>query len=246
MIKLISKICFVCSFVFMGTTQAALIGVTEEDYYITFNYDTGINIDVAWVSSVNTERYYFSDFVNQRYNINTLYSPDKSNTPIGGVGIGDGWHYAEDNALSSSLLGSFSSYAPGSLLDYFTTAPETYIHAFEYWNSYISDVSHTGDMSANKIASEWSWNVASDDDNVNPVDPLVSKLEWNLTPDLWSISDQADQQDRITSNSRDTFDTLYFRVHDAQNNATSVPEPSTLMIFALGLIALASKKRLFS
>jgi len=39
------------------------------------------------------------------------------------------------------------------------------------------------------------------------------------------------------------YETFYIRVHA---DSKSVPEPSTLMIFALGLIALASKKRLFS
>jgi len=38
------------------------------------------------------------------------------------------------------------------------------------------------------------------------------------------------------------FDTFYVRTHTAPN---PVPEPSTLMIFALGLITLASRKKLF-
>jgi len=38
------------------------------------------------------------------------------------------------------------------------------------------------------------------------------------------------------------FETFYIRDHDSK----PVPEPSTLMIFALGLIALASRKKLFN
>jgi len=42
------------------------------------------------------------------------------------------------------------------------------------------------------------------------------------------------------------FETFYVRSSNVGNNgSTPVPEPSTLMIFALGLIALACKKRLF-
>lgn len=244
MIKLILKLCFICSFVFLGTTQAALIDVTQEEYYITFNNynNSGIDIDVAWVSEVNTERYYFIG--NNEYEINTLYSPDKFHE--GSNVIDSGWHFAEDNALSSSLLGSFSSYAPGSLLAYFTTAPEIYINAFEHWNSYISEVSNTANISANEVGSEWVWNIAEDDDNVTP-DPLISKSQWNLTPELWSINDQTLQKNRITDTSRDAYDTLYFRVHNAQiDNTTPVPEPTTLMIFALGLITLANRKKLMS
>jgi len=39
------------------------------------------------------------------------------------------------------------------------------------------------------------------------------------------------------------FETFYVRTHSS--NPQPVPEPSTLMIFALGLIVLASKKKLF-
>jgi len=42
-------------------------------------------------------------------------------------------------------------------------------------------------------------------------------------------------------------ETFYIRkTVNLTNGTTPVPEPSTLLIFSLGLIALASKKRLFS
>jgi len=49
---------------------------------------------------------------------------------------------------------------------------------------------------------------------------------------------------QIEGTTGSTFDTFYFRVQGSRT--IPVPEPSTLIIFALGLIALVSKKRLFS
>jgi hypothetical protein len=247
MIKLILKLCFICSCVFVGTTQAALINVTQEEYYITVNNynNSGIDIDIAWVSSVNAERYYFIE--GQELKINTLYSPDKFH--IGNDVLDDGWHFAEDNALSSSLLTSFSGFVEGALLDSFTTTSNTYINAFQYWNSYINDTTlFLGDIQSNFIGSEWVWDIAGDDVNIPPKgDPSISELEWSLSPELWDISEQFSQKERIERTDDDRFETFYFRVNDAQTvNSTPVPEPSTLMIFALGLIALVSKKRLFN
>lgn len=65
-----------------------------------------------------------------------------------------------------------------------------------------------------------------DEDNFNP-DSLSS--EWYL-PDAFMPSFYGQ------------YETFYVR---KTNNSTPVPEPSTLMIFALGIIALASKKKMF-
>jgi hypothetical protein len=248
MIKLILKLCFICSFVFFGTTQAALINVTQEEYYITVNNynNSGIDIDIAWASSVNTERYY--SIGNGAFEINTLYAPEQFHTGnTENDVIDEGWHFAEENALSSSLLASFTSFDSGSLLASFTTTPETYINAFQYWNSDLIDVNgNISEIEQNQVASEWVWNIGGDDDNVTPPSG-TSKPDWNSMPETWDVGEQFAQKDRIDGTYFINFETFYFRVNDPQTgNATPVPEPSTLMIFALGLIALASKKRLFS
>ncbi len=67
-----------------------------------------------------------------------------------------------------------------------------------------------------------------DEDNFDP-EPLISS-EW-ISPDAFMASFFGQ------------FETFYVRNASEPNPA---PEPSTLMIFALGLIALASKKRLFN
>jgi hypothetical protein len=235
MIKLILKICFIYTLSFTSAVQAGLIQGT---HYITYDYN-GVKIDVAWASNVSSERYYYG--VNPDL-INTLYSPDELH--IDNSIVDDGWHFAEENVLSTSLLSTFTT--PNGvglfpdLLSLFTiTGSNDYINAFGFWNSHTSDVSDFNIIKANKIRSLWHWSVAND---------IAVGLEEKDDLSTMNFTEKVNQHSRITSSgSLVNYDTFYFRVHDVQTgNTTSVPEPSTLMIFSLGLIALVSKKRLFS
>jgi hypothetical protein len=104
------------------------------------------------------------------------------------------------------------------------TAPTpTYKHAFEYWNSVFSEPLVGFDFNPELIRSDmaFTWN----------------DYKGTIDASLLGNNDAGGA----------TFDTFYFRESNVQTGSTAqVPEPSTLMIFALGLIALASKKRLFS
>lgn len=230
MIKLILKICFICTLSFTSVVQAGLIKGT---HYITHNYN-GVDIDVAWVSNTNTERNYESG-------INTLYAPDE---------IGDGWHFAEDDSLSTYLLESFIG-GSEDLVKLFTGGSDNdtfLINAFSFWNSLTTEASYTGDLSSNHINSKWVWSVEEDKDFVSLTDKPSSMTddEWYRSPELWTDEERWKQSQRISTDTPNWgHDTLYFRVNDVQtDNPKPVPEPSTLMIFALGLIALVSKKRL--
>ena len=233
MIKLILKIGFICAISFTSVVQANLI---QDTHYITFYDYNGEDIDVAWASNVSSERDYYSST-----NINTLFAPEKLN---------DGWHFAEKYTESLDLLTFLRVMDGDELLAKFTNG-NSYINAFSFWNSYITEVMlpDTENLKNNQINSEWSWTVASDDDNVTPPTtiPSISKSQWNLTPKEWGDAEKDDQYVRISNTDKYNFETFYFRIHDVQTgDTTSVPEPSTLMIFALGLIALVSKKKLFS
>jgi len=106
----------------------------------------------------------------------------------------------------------------GELSSLLTREDGSYIHGFQYWNSLYIAPDNTRNIDSALIGSEWVWNVKDDD-----------------TYEEGTMNQALEILNRDGSNA----DTFYIR-------ATKVPEPSTLMIFALGLIALASKKRLFS
>jgi hypothetical protein len=95
----------------------------------------------------------------------------------------------------------------------------SYIHAFDYWNDFYSAPDNTVDIEAGRIGSQWVWSINTDGGTY--------------------AEDSVEQFSEISNRTGSSYDTFYIR-------ASQVPEPSTLMIFALGLIALASKKRLFS
>lgn len=208
MIKFFIKVNLVLCFLISSFAQATLIPLDikelSDDSYIEYNHN-GVIYDIAWASTVNTQKYYDFD---SGLNVNILYTP----------GIRTGWDFANDEQLA--LLKSLA--VSGELLTRLTRDDNSFRHAFEYWNDYYTAPVGTGNVSAGNVASDWAWRFSGGT-------PTADSL-----PEAFEIGN-------VTGSFYDTF---YFRVQD--NGSTPIPEPSTLMIFALGLIALVSKKRLFS
>ena len=133
-----------------------------------------------------------------------------------------GWDYATDEQLAMlidapDLLGLFKQRnETGEIID------GSYVNAFKYWNTVFDDVIDTRDIEKDRISSQWNWSSPEGEDY-----------------DSLSDIEKEEQLIQILFTDNTFFDTFYVRT-------TPVPEPSTLMIFALGLITLASKKRLFS
>jgi hypothetical protein len=220
MIKLILKLCFICSFIFVTTfVQAGIIpvdittitadlapintGPVSQDSYITYDDpNTGKSWDIAWASDVNSELYFD---VNNTYN--TLFS---ANTQIGWTTM----------PVINGRLEIFSGWSNPDILELFRVGTsDIFTNAFEYWNSLYDTPFDVNDALTRGMRSEMTLTL----------NDFIDPTAINYTPDQGSYN-------ALTVNN-----TFYFR--DA---TVSVPEPSTLMIFALGLIALASKKRLFS
>ncbi|MDX2368851.1 MAG: PEP-CTERM sorting domain-containing protein [Colwellia sp.] len=137
--------------------------------------------------------------------------------------IRTGWEFANNEQLA--LLKTLAD--AGELIKTFTSdADQSFIHAFRYWNDFFT-APDVGDNANQDFASQWVWSFPKD-----------------ISGDDIPTDDSIDEAGLIIGTTGSTFDTFYFRVQN--NGATPVPEPSTLIIFALGLIALVSKKQLFS
>ena len=203
MIKLFIKLFFVFSLVFSTISQATLVttNLSSEDY-ILFDYN-GISYDVAWASKVNSERWYFGS------TFNTLYSPT----------IQTGWEYASLNATNNSLE-IFSDLSGVEILALFTDDNNSYIQAFEYWNSEFTSSIETANILSPQIRSEWT-------------------ITWEQYKTNYKGVDLYSREQDINNMAGAAYDTFYIR-------PSQIPEPSTLMIFALGLIVLVSTKKLFS
>jgi len=88
------------------------------------------------------------------------------------------------------------------------------------------------DENNNYIEATSFWNSLYNDAGDISVDAFGST---NYKTSSWIEGSFYDDND---NNDTSYYDTFYVRTH----GTTSVPEPSTLLIFALGLIAFASKK----
>lgn len=207
MTKLLYKLCFICSLLFVTTTQATLI-TTElaEDAYITYQ-----GIDFAWASMVNSEKFYVG--VDSH---NELLKPTDH----------EGWDYATDEQL-----GLLTALSGADLLALFTREDGSYIHAFEYWNTVYDQVNDTANILAGEIRSQWSWTAPEGEiyDDLTSLEKTLQFLEIANTP----LTD---------------FETIYVRASQGEDNnpVQPIPEPSTLLIFSLAIIALASRKKLFN
>ena len=199
MIKLILKLSIICSLVFSSISQAGPIASDlTEDSYITYEYDN-VAYDIAWASSVNSERYYGFDGGK-----NILSNPN----------LHSGWDYATEEQLAFLNALALS----GDLSTLLTRLDGSYIHAFEYWNDLYAAPTNTRDIDGGRVASEWVWNIA--EDTTYEVDTIEQFTE-------------------ILNRSGSSYDTFYFRT-------TLVPEPSTLFIFAIALIAIVGRKKLLN
>jgi len=226
MIKLFLKLCSLYIFLMPFYANASLLVdcdsvANDTCSYITYEYQS-VEYDIAWASSVNSERWYFK--ANGVLGFNELYNPT----------IHSGWNYAGKSGLPE-LLDIFSS--EDEILSLFKLNG-LYIHAFDYWNSAFVTV----DTSLNNLN-----NISGEEDLINK--NIKSALSWSGAAksfDAMTLEEKGAEINAIMSASGSSYDTFYVRERpNLEQEPKPVPEPSTLMIFALGLIALASKKRLF-
>ncbi|MFT7006486.1 MAG: hypothetical protein ACJAXJ_000994 [Colwellia sp.] len=129
-----------------------------------------------------------------------------------------GWDYATENDLDI-LFANF-------VLDDFDNKDGTYIQAVSFWNSIFDDIVTRETIPIKGVLTEF----------INKAN--LSDYNRQTTSSSLLLSG-IDGVGIAGAN----FETFYVR---KTNTSTPVPEPSTLMIFSLGLIALVSKKRLFS
>jgi len=186
--------------------------------YITHTY-LGIDYDITWASNENTERTYL-----RTLEYNTLSSPTTH--------IGQGWGFGGDGGLPE-IVELFSGLTGDQLLSKFTDENDgSFIHSFSHWNTLFTEPKTTSvggavvgayNLVQLNFRSQWSWSIPLDD---------------NIETD----TDKLNQYREIIEVDGYGYATFYIR----KTETTPVPEPSTLMIFALGLIALASRKKLIS
>jgi len=220
MIKLFIKVSLAISFLFIGASQATILPLNVNDLttddYIIYNYN-GVDYDIAWASQVNSEVW----FVDDNYNYNLLFAAD----------FHAGWSFAGENGIPT-IDEIFSGITGAGLLAEFTR-DGAFVHAFEFWNSFFDTPENGLNLGNKEIASTWDW-----------------KIPTGMNIDLLTPTEKDDLDWEINGSGSSHYDTFYVRTSvtptNDPNDLTPVPEPSTLMIFALGIIALASKKRLFS
>ena len=180
----------------------------------------------ALITSDLTEDYYFSyqgfDFAwASSANSERTYLAGLDSNTLLAADFHDGWEFAAPETLG--LL--TSNFTGTELLEKFTRSDGSYKHAFEFWNTHFDEVVPdvgTDNIIAKDIKSDWSWSIPDGEvfDELSDMEKFFQHLE-------------------IQNTDGTAYDTFYVR-------KTPVPEPSTLLIFAIALIALASKKRLFS
>jgi hypothetical protein len=221
MIKYLFAVVFALSFA--AISQASVLPLNVNDLttgdYIVYNYN-GVDYDIAWASRINSQRYYYLG-ADGELSINELYAPT----------IYSGWKFAGTEGLPE-LTDIFSS--ENEILSLFKV-DDSYIHAFEYWNTAFltvnTSINNVGgitgeeDLISKTISSAWGWN--------------------NTTKPFAQMSDmeKADEAYLIMNAEGLYADTFYIRLSDI---TSQVPEPSTILIFAIALFALARRRKLFN
>lgn len=228
MIKLFIKLCFICSFTFV--TAFVQAGIIPSDI-------TTITADVAPINTgeVSQDSYITHYDANTGTNWDIAWASDVNSELFFEGGYYNTLFSADTHVgwttmpvdVSSGRLELFVNMNDSEIWDLFRIgSTTTFIHAFEYWNSvFLSPLSADPSSLGLDLRSEMTLTL-NDFKNIDTIN-----------------------YDRTANNHFDgtIANTFYFRESIVQpDNTNSVPEPSTLMIFALGLIALASKKRLFS
>jgi len=226
MFKFIKKSSFILIFLLGSFTVSAGIinySIVKHDKYITIKHNDGSSwLDWAWASSVNVQYYdgdgRFTYDGDDKLILNSEGKPlDKDNNIISESLYNE--LYAPDHieGWRKAKPPEFEFFQQYIELDDFKTDEKDYIEATSWWNSLY------------KKASDNDPDVYVDDDafSGNMTNSWVKGSSYNFADDDIGTSD---------------YDIFYVRTHVP----TSVPEPSTLMIFALGLIALASKKKVLT
>jgi hypothetical protein len=220
MIKLFIKLSLFCSFIFDTTfVQAGIIPVD----ITTITADTAPkNINTIGADSYITYKKNGRTWdIAWASDVNSeLYFEGYIYNTLFAANTQTGWTTMPVDE-SSGQLELFLGWDNSAILELFRVGSSTnFTHAFEYWNSeFISPLNP---------------------DPSSYVAPIRSEMILTLD-DLKNTSTINYKIDGNNNYEGSTAHTFYFR-----ESTVSVPEPSTLMIFALGLIALASKKRLFS
>jgi len=218
MMKLFLKISFTIGFLFIGAVQATILPLNSNALTTDDYIVYNYNgIDYDIAWASPVNTEVF--FIDRSYNYNLLFTADYHT----------GWSFAGENGIPT-VNDIFSGITGSALLTQFKR-DGGYVHAFEYWNSFFDSVDDNGANLADKdIASTWDWQTP---DNV--------KIEGLGT------SEKADLADDIFNSGNIFYDTFYFRASVAADPVPKpIPEPATILIFVLGIIALASKKRLFN
>ncbi|WP_206485137.1 PEP-CTERM sorting domain-containing protein [Thalassotalea sp. G2M2-11] len=150
----------------------------------------------------------------------TLESTNQLFTPS----LHDGWQFASDfdlNILTTNFTLADFTIGEGD--------ERTFIHAVQFWNTVFDDVVLKLDTDNNL---ENGYEIIDWSNVKNFQDGLISSE--------WASSGVNGKNSSGTS----YYETFYVRKTYFQQSAVSVPEPTTLMIFALALIALSLRSRL--
>ncbi|GAW94424.1 MULTISPECIES: hypothetical protein [Colwellia] len=151
-------------------------------------------------------------YTDKTYNFNTLFAPSFYEN--------SGWGYAGEDGIPD-LLTIFSGLL-GSEVESLFLLNNSYVHAFSHWNSVFDEVINNNDILNKDIRSTWSW--------------------FAPDSDLTDISEKKLQHKNIMSTSGATYDTFYVRKTLTFIPAPKpIPEPLTITLFAIALIALQIK-----
>jgi len=235
MFKFIKKSSFILMFLFGSfAVNANLIPLTSNDY-ITVDHGNKNLIDWAWASSVNVQfdgDFTYDDLGNIQLEFEGAYIYDSFGKFIDNPTVGktispttynelyapdhiEGWRVATED--------EFTFFQLNIGISDFRDEKNNLIHATSFWNSLYTD---GGDISIDAFESEAS---------------IFNGTGYKTSS--WAEGSFFDFSAPDITGDISWYDTFYVRTHSS--DLTPVPEPSTLMIFALGLIALASKKKAF-
>nr|MBL0709860.1 PEP-CTERM sorting domain-containing protein [Colwellia sp.] len=180
--------------------------------YITVNHDNHL-VDWAWASMVSVQYDTDGSF---KLDVNGDLSFDQNGNPE----LKDDSDIYNEFYAPEHVEGwrvateqEFNFFKSNILIDDFIDDDDNYIVATSFWNSLYTE---SNDISIDAFHIEDIYNGTGY--------KTSSWVEGSFNKD----------------NDQSYYDTFYVRTHNSEPQP--VPEPSTLMIFALGLIALASKK----
>ena len=218
MIKLLLKFSLVCCLAFSSLSQATLI-TPQDESELKLNEDYIQYTYDGTIYDIVWASNVSSErwYVDRSYNFNTLFAPTYY--------LNSGWGYAGESGIPE--LTTIFTGLTGSEIETLFVVNNQYVDAFSHFNSIFNGVTNNNDILNLNIKSSWSWSVPASD------------------IDLSDMDQKRAQRTDITSTSGVTYDTFYVRVSSAAvNDPLPIPEPTTLMVFSLALIALVGRKKL--